>query len=336
MVRGKYTVISTFAGGGGSSLGYKLAGFHELLAIDFDKNAYKTFNLNFDCQAWERNIQDVKAKEILDFCNINKGELDILDGSPPCQGFSTAGKRIINDDRNDLFKDFIRLINGLYPKVFVMENVSGMVKGKMKGSFIQIIKELKSCGYNVKCKLINAKYYNVPQSRQRVIFIGVRYDLNIVPTYPTPTNNIIKIKDLMPVEVTEDDRMVNNDINWEAKPYCYLLSKRVKPGENLGKYFVNKYFGFGVIDINKSSPTIIKTMAMPKSKLFIIKDGELHILPSLLLKRIGSFPDEFRFNIFDNYKLNYQNLVTIIGNSVPPKLMEAIALNIKKNILDMI
>lgn len=193
----KYTVISTFAGCGGSSLGYKWAGFKELLAIDFDKNAVDTFALNFDAPAWHRDIRTVTADEILKFCNIKAGELDIFDGSPPCQGFSTAGKQEVSDDRNDLFLEYVRLINGLQPKVFVMENVSGMIKGKFKGKFNEILGILKDTGYNVKCKLMNAKYYEVPQSRERLIFIGVRGDIGIAPVYPVPSKRIISVRDAL-------------------------------------------------------------------------------------------------------------------------------------------
>jgi len=190
------TVISTFAGCGGSSLGYKKAGYKELLAIDFNKNAVETFKLNFpEVPVWERDITKVSADEILKFCKIKKGELDILDGSPPCQGFSTAGKRNVNDSRNILFEQFVRLINDLQPKVFIMENVSGMVKGKMKGMFIEIINQLKSLNYNVKCKLLNAKFYEVPQSRERLFFIGVRKDLNIEPSFPIPSKKVITVKE---------------------------------------------------------------------------------------------------------------------------------------------
>jgi len=168
VMNGKLTVISIFAGCGGSSLGYKWAGFNELLAIDFDKNAVETFKLNFpDVPIWQQDITEIKSQEILDFCKIKKSELDILDGSPPCQGFSTAGKRQVNDNRNKLFESFVYLVNGLQPKVFVMENVSGMVKGKMRGMFIEITKELKKLNYQVKCKLMNSVYYNVSQSRER-------------------------------------------------------------------------------------------------------------------------------------------------------------------------
>lgn len=185
---GNPTVISTFAGTGGSSLGYKWAGFHELLAIDFEPHAVECFKLNFpDVPVWLRDIKTVSGAEILDFCKIKRGDLDVFDGSPPCQGFSTAGRRDVTDPRNDLFKHYVRLIEELHPKVFVMENVSGMIKGTMKGKFIEIMKTLKSLDYRVSAKLMNAKYYGVPQSRERVIFIGVRNDLMRDPVFPVPS-----------------------------------------------------------------------------------------------------------------------------------------------------
>jgi len=115
------TVISTFAGCGGSSLGYSMAGFKELLAIEWDNNAVETFKLNFqDVPVYYGDIAKISIDEILEMTGLKPGELDIFDGSPPCQGFSTAGKRIIDDPRNSLFKEYIRLLRGLQPKVFVM------------------------------------------------------------------------------------------------------------------------------------------------------------------------------------------------------------------------
>ncbi|MCU0289411.1 MAG: DNA (cytosine-5-)-methyltransferase, partial [Acidobacteria bacterium] len=196
-MNGKYTIISLFAGGGGSSLGYKMAGFKELLAVEYDNNAIETLKINFDFDVWKKDITEIKDGEILKRCNIKKGELDILDGSPPCQGFSMAGKRKINDLRNNLYKSYIKILLDLEPKVFVMENVSGLIKGKMKGRFNEILKELKSLNYKVKCKLMNAKYYNVPQSRERIIFIGVRNDINIEPCFPKENNKIITVKEIL-------------------------------------------------------------------------------------------------------------------------------------------
>lgn len=171
------TVISTFAGGGGSSLGYNMAGFREALAVEWDDNAAQTLRLNFPhVPIYHGDIAKLSVEEALRISGLKPGELDVFDGSPPCQGFSTAGKRDFGDQRNQLFKEYVRLLRGLQPKVFVMENVSGMVKGDMKLLFAEILKELKASGYAVKARLLNAMYFGVPQSRERMIFIGVRND----------------------------------------------------------------------------------------------------------------------------------------------------------------
>lgn len=199
------TVISTFAGGGGSSLGYSMAGFRELLAVEWDNNAVDTFRLNFpDVPVYHGDIAKLGIDECLRLAGIKPGELDIFDGSPPCQGFSTAGKRAMDDPRNSLFKEYVRLLRGLRPKVFVMENVSGMVKGKMKLIFVEILKELKAIGYKVSARLLNAMYFHVPQSRQRIIFIGVRDDLGIEPSHPKAEEKPIAVKDtLLNVSIDE-------------------------------------------------------------------------------------------------------------------------------------
>ena len=161
-MNGKPTIISLFSGCGGSSLGYKLAGFKELLAVDFDKNSVETFKLNFpNIPIWQKDIKEITGKEILNYCKLKIGELDVLDSSPPCQGFSQAGNGKITDSRNDLFLEFSRLVKELKPKIFLMENVSGQIKGNMKGRFNEILKELNSLGYKVKVKLMNTKYYQV-------------------------------------------------------------------------------------------------------------------------------------------------------------------------------
>jgi DNA (cytosine-5)-methyltransferase 1 len=172
------TVISLFAGCGGSSLGYSMAGYRELLAVEWDDHAVETFKLNFpDVPVWHGDIAKLSVEECLRITGLKPGELDVLDGSPPCQGFSTAGKRKMDDGRNQLFREYVRLLRGLQPKVLVMENVSGMVKGKMKLIFADIMRELKASGYRVSARLMNAMYFGVPQSRERMIFIGVREDI---------------------------------------------------------------------------------------------------------------------------------------------------------------
>jgi len=320
----KYNIISIFASCGGSSLGYKWAGFNELLAIDFDKNAVETFKLNFvDVPVWEKDICQVTVKEILGFCKIKKGKLDILDGSPPCQGFSTAGKRQVNDERNDLFKEFARLINGLQPKVFVMENVSGLIKGKMKGKFIEIMKTLKSLNYNVKCKLMNAKYYQVPQSRERLIWIGVRKDLGIEPSFPKPSNKVITVKEAF-------KNVINDNISFKyLKGDKAKLITKVKQGEQMSKLPIanGKYFNTLRLCWTKPSPTIPKLFGETWGSFFAHPETNRSITINEL-KRLSTFPDNYKFIG------KFQEQWARIGNSVMPKFMQAIAENIKINILD--
>lgn len=235
------TVISLFAGTGGSSLGYKWAGFKELLAVDFDDHAVECFRLNFpEVIAWKRDVTLLETKEILDSLKIKSGELDVLDGSPPCQGFSIAGQKKTNDSRNDLFKHYWRLVIELQPKVFVMENVSGMVKGTMKGRFIEIIKTLKNGNYEVKCKQMNAMHYGVPQSRERVIFIGVRKDLNKAVAFPYPINNLTSVR-----QADQGDRI---PAKRSKNRFGDVLLKRDRPARTLtkrGRFFFDENNQYG-------------------------------------------------------------------------------------------
>lgn len=187
------TVASLFAGCGGSSLGYSMAGYREVFAVEWDKKACATFRLNFpDVLLHEGDIALLTNRKIGMMTGLKPGELDVLDGSPPCQGFSTAGKRMIDDPRNQLFREYIRILRYLRPKKLVMENVTGMIKGDMLPTFHEIMRELRSCGYNVKSRVLNAMHYGVPQARQRVIFIGSRVG---EPEFPAPWSEPITVRD---------------------------------------------------------------------------------------------------------------------------------------------
>jgi DNA (cytosine-5)-methyltransferase 1 len=324
---GKPRFISTFCGTGGSSLGYKWAGFEEILAIDFDPHAVRCFKLNFpEVPVWQRSVIDVTAKEILDFTGLKCGELDLFDGSPPCQGFSTAGKRVVSDPRNDLFNHYARLVNDLQPKVFVMENVSGMIKGSMKGKFIEIMNVLKTMNYNVKCKLMNAMYYGVPQSRERTIFIGVRKDLGKQPTFPIPSNKIIPFRqacfDLRGNR--PDDRLVGDVVKRMA-----TIQPKNSWSTDLAKWTKVKGNSACGISLKWASwDAVVGTL--PKSEISltgIVHPDRERYLSIGEAKRVCSFPDDW---IFPNRKIGMERL----GNAVMPKFMQAIAETIKKEILD--
>lgn len=325
-VQMELTVISVFAGCGGSSLGYKKAGYKELLAIDFDKNAVETFKLNFkNVPVWERDITQVKANEILEFCKIKKGQLDILDGSPPCQGFSTSGKRNVNDTRNVLFEQFVRLVNDLQPKVFIMENVSGMIKGKMKGMFIEIMQTLKGLNYNVKCKLLNAKFYEVPQSRERLFFIGIRKDLNVDPTFPEPLKKVITVK----------EALINVKLSEIVIPSGEILLNydNIKVGSDLASYYDSlglkrKYFNVKKININRPSNTITKLFSKGMSGLLHPKEKRFLCINEL--KRLSSFPDNFILTG------TFREQWARVGNAVMPNQMYYIAKHIKEIVFNKI
>jgi len=158
-----FNAISTFSGCGGSSLGYKMAGFRVLWASEFIPSAQQTYRANHPKTILDtRDIRQVKAEEILDAIGMKPGELDLFDGSPPCASFSTAGSREAGWGKvkkysdgaqrtDDLFYEFIRLVRGIQPKVFVAENVSGLVKGTAKGYFLEILAAMKASGYRVTC-----------------------------------------------------------------------------------------------------------------------------------------------------------------------------------------
>ena len=308
----KPTVVSTFAGCGGSSLGYKMAGFKELLAVEWEQNAVDTFRLNFpDVPVYHGDITKLTGAECMRLAGIKKGSLDVLDGSPPCQGFSTAGKRKYDDPRNSLFKEYARLLNELQPKVFVMENVTGMVKGCMKQAYLTIIKTLRECGYKANGEVLNAMYFIVPQSRQRVIIIGVRNDLKIEPSHPKPASKPTGPKK----ENNPQEKWLTEKENEQARAH---KARHEAKGNG---------FGFQLLTERKPSPTWPKTQILQTSPLWEEIDGKLRA-PSLIeLKRIASYPDDFKFTSYDKAWAR-------IGNSVPPNLMKAIAEHIKINILD--
>lgn len=206
-----FTVASTFSGCGGSCLGYRMAGFKVAWANEFVPTAQDSYRANApDCYLDTRDIRDVQPEEILEVLGMKSGDLDLFDGSPPCQAFSTAGKREkgwgelktyehgAKQANETLFSEYIRLLRGLKPKVFVAENVSGLVKGTAKGYFLEILAALKASGYRVSCRVLDAQWLGVPQQRQRTIFVGVREDLKLEPAHPEPLPYRYSVRDALP------------------------------------------------------------------------------------------------------------------------------------------
>lgn len=182
----KYNVIDLFSGCGGLSLGFEMAGFNVSLAIDNWEDALTTYAYNrHNVPTLCADLLTLLPKEVSAKYNINN--VDVIIGGPPCQGFSVAGKRIIDDDRNKLYKSFVRFVSYFKPKAFVMENVPNILS--MGDGIIRdaIINDFESLGYDVEHKVLMASDYGVPQNRKRAIFVGLRGE-----KYAFPTKNVEK------------------------------------------------------------------------------------------------------------------------------------------------
>jgi DNA (cytosine-5)-methyltransferase 1 len=332
-----YKVISTFSGIGGSSQGYKQAGFNVVASVEFLDYQAHNYRLNHpNAKVYQGDIRQLDPLQILSEVGLSVGELDILDGSPPCSSFSTNGivskgwgkvKAYGNKKQrtDDLFFEYIRFIKAIQPKVFVAENVSGLLKGASKGMFNIFLQEFRACGYKVKAKLMNSANYGVPQSRERVIFIGVRDDLGVEPCYPIDHLPIVTVEEALKGCVI--DQTENVSLTDQYRRYW----ENSKPGESMAEGSIRcgdgyKWFSLKKLNPNKPSSTLTAKAFHDVTHWNIPRN-----LYSAELKVLQSFPVNYRLE-----GTSRQKLCEGIGRSVPPKMMEAIAKNIKVNILERV
>jgi len=309
-IKKRFTVASTFSGAGGSCTGYKMAGFDVLWANEFVKEARQSYELNHPSTFLSpKDIREVDIDKALSEMGLKKGELDLFDGSPPCQSFSTAGSREKGWGKNmshgdgsaqvsdDLFFEYARLLKGFQPKVFVAENVSGLVKGTAKGYFKIILQRLKDCGYRVEARLLNAKWLGVPQHRERIIFVGIRSDFKLNPVFPKPLQYFYTGMDAV-----KSVRFMKQFGHGYFKGATYNLSKRPYPTVLAG--------GFGA--------SFELTRKDTKGTNISIDE----------LKAICGFPLDYKLT--GTYKQQWARL----GNAVPPVMMYHIANEIVRGILE--
>lgn len=364
-----YNVVSTFSGCGGSCLGYRMAGFKVRWASEFIPAAQEVYKLNHpDSVLDTRDIRQVQPQDILDATGLSVGEIDILDGSPPCASFSTAGKReagwgkvkAYSDTKqrtDDLFFEYARILKGLQPKVFVAENVSGLVKGTAKGYFKLILQELKDCGYTVKAKVLDAQWLGVPQMRQRLIFVGVRNDLQVEPAHPTPLDYRYSVRDALPwIQRVRYDGHVDNwksaqqfpagtvvQSDAETSPTAYLSAGGwVEAETDISKYAIgDEWERMGRVGASNSNHYLnLKRPKLDEPSYTISQLGGNTGIASVThptekrkfsiaeLKRICAFPDDFQLT--GTYAQQWERL----GRAVPPVMMAAIAKTVQTEILD--
>jgi DNA (cytosine-5)-methyltransferase 1 len=339
-----FNVVSLFAGGGGSSTGYRLAGADVLAINEFIPAAQEAYHKNYPhTHIFKKDIRQLTGQMILEQIGLNKGELDVLDGSPPCASFSMAGKREKGWGKekkysdtvqraDDLFFEFARILKEVQPKVFIAENVKGLTMGVAANLLGNsqfdlfgaeedtIYHTLVNCGYNVRYKVLNAKYYGVPQSRERTIFIGVRKDFNVSITYPKNNLDIVTNHEAIKDIVVDEFKQLSSE---QSRVYALMNygESMAKCGERLNQ----KISGFGRIKIH---PNETCNTVTTKPELYHFE--EKRTLSINELKRICSFPDDYYCG--DTFNNRWERL----GRAVPPLMMKAIAEHIYETILKKI
>lgn len=229
----KFTCIDSFCGAGGLGLGLKQAGYNILLSFDIDQICIDTINANkkyFGHPAESADISDMLNGELLKKCNLERGELFLLAGGPPCQGFSIQRRGSDIDKRNELVLKYGKLIEELYPMYFVMENVTGIAGKRGKTILQQLIEDVEKIGYTVHIKLLDAQDYGVPQRRKRYFIVGERKDLGEHYEYPHPLDYRRTVRDVIgDLPSPPDDGTDHPDISLHRRDRLSPLNlKRMK------------------------------------------------------------------------------------------------------------
>ena len=358
-----FNVISTFAGGGGSSTGYRLAGGKILAVNEFVEEAQNTYRENYpDTIIIPGDIKKLTGTYLMEQAGVKVSELDILDGSPPCSAFSMAGSVSHGEGRThadafgktkqysdikgvenveDLFFEFLRVAKDIKPKVIIGENVEGLTMGEAKEYFHKIQNTFEEIGYLIVADVLDASYFGVPQSRKRCFFIGVREDvadaigLNFMTMYQLyPDKNEFR---------TTLGEAINDVVNEDKEELDYLIDK-ISPEKAVGKTLMKMpkdpdkvltgmdyhekghHFNLKRSSLRKPCPTItaMGNLAGVAGTCHPLEDRKFTIKE---LKRIMSLPEDFKLT--GKHKQQSER----IGRMVPPLMMKALAESVYNKVL---
>lgn len=316
-------VIELFAGAGGLALGLEKAGFQNIALIEIDKDAAETLKTNRP--KWNvicDDIKNISSLNLTKYFNVKKGELDLLSGGAPCQAFSYAGKRLgLLDTRGTLFYHYALFLKKLQPKVFLFENVRGLLTHDRGRTYKTILNVFSDCGYEIQKKILNAWDYAVAQKRERLITIGIRRDLakKILIYFPKPHDYKPVLRDVLK-DVPKSEGAKYSD-------YKRKIFELVPPGgywrdipENIAKEYMKSCW-----NMEGGRTGILRRLSMDEPSLAVLtspsqkQTERCHPLESRPFTvrenaRIQSFPDDWEFagNTGSKYKQ--------VGNAVPVNL----------------
>ena len=365
-VEEELTVISLYTGAYGLDLGFELAGFRITVALDISEDSYRNLKANRPKIPFLLgDIRSFPTADILKEAGLRPGDVDVITGGPPCQPFSPAGRRqSLRDPRAAPIMDFIRVIKEARPKVFVMEEVPGLLSARIKHVPIKdrgkrpftpeeepgsawrvVLEELNKTGYKIMWKVLNAADYGTPQTRERVIVIGVRPDLKKPPVFPEPTHSGKStglFRDLKPWQTLADALAgIKNHVGLTPLPPKYAkYLKYVPPGGNwrqipeaLKPEAMNAAYkaGGGRMGFYRRltwfepSPTLVTSPAMKATMMIHPWEGRPLSIREYL--RIQGFPDDW------GVVVSVQSAYRLIGEAVPVPLARAIARTIRNKLL---
>lgn len=332
-------VIDLFCGCGGFSLGFERAGFDVLLGIDVWKDAIKTYSFNHKkSNSLIADLSSLNPSEIENL--LNGKDIDVIIGGPPCQGFSVAGKRIIDDDRNKLYKSFVRFVAFFRPKAFVMENVPNILS--MGNGIIKenILKDFENLGYTVEYRVVVASDYGVPQNRKRAFFVGITKEGHFVFPNPLLSDKITvkeAVSDLPDYSVVDggtypmlpqsdyqklmrcNSLSLNNHQVTEHTKQTKEIISLVPDGGNYKDLPENlqsiRHVHIAWTRLNSKKPSI--TIDTGHRHHFHYQYNRIPTVRESA--RIQSFPDDFYFTCSRTSQFKQ------VGNAVPPLLAESIA-----------
>lgn len=321
--------VSLFSGAGGSALGLSMAGFRLPLALEWDTHAATSFALNFPQTFLCCNdVRELAASDALTLADLARGELDLLEASPPCQGFSRAGRRRTSDPRNQLLHETLRFVDGFKPKALIMENVDSLLHNRGRALFAPFFQALTKLGYRARAWIVDAAWFNVPQHRRRCLLLALRTDfdpgLPLEPprpeSWPRPLCAAIgdfpAHQDLQRGHVWVDESPQGRDTRtW------HLAAATPQGGRYAGHQRRLRW--------DAPAPTLTASHDGQRDKRPYLRSMHCHPLRTRTLspaecKRLASFPDAFRL-AGEADATQWHRSISRLGNAVPPLFMRAVA-----------
>lgn len=320
-------LISLFSGAGGLDLGFEKAGFDIVVANEFDKTIWETYEKNHKGKLLKKSIKELSPEEL-------PHNITGIIGGPPCQSWSLGGtSKGIKDPRGKLFFQYIRIIKEKKPLFFLAENVKGMLSKKHKEAVNQILKKFSEIGYNVKIYSTNASNYEIAQDRERIFYIGFRKDLNVSFNFPMEKSEKVNLKDkiydlkdksVQPLEKNKHNPnciVANHEYFIDNFSPIFMSRNRVR---NWNERAFTVQASGRQCQLHPQAPKMQK-IEKDKFKFVVGKESQYRRLTIRECARLQEFPDDFIF-YYKDLNVGYK----MVGNAVPVKLAYEIALEIKK------